>query len=85
MYEERGLLHIFRFYDGDQEKLFSEAHVVSPYRKNFTAPKVSLVMLQLSNEFLKNAILHLIFFEGTLNFFPTILLFSGSDPNVLMP
>jgi len=30
-----------RFYDGDQEKLFSEAHVVSPYRKNFPVVKKS--------------------------------------------
>ena len=29
-----------RYYDGDQEKLFNEAHVVSPHRKELFVKKV---------------------------------------------
>ena len=37
-----------RYYDGDQERLFSEAHVVSPHRRQDTGarPKVYRVHLQ---------------------------------------
>ena len=30
---ESQLLCYFRYYDGDQDRLFSEAHVISPHRR----------------------------------------------------
>ena len=39
-----------RFYDGDQEKMFKEAHVVSPFKKPRTHPiKVSNFKFVASN------------------------------------
>ena len=34
------LFYFQRYYDGDQEKLFNEAHVVSPHRKELFVKKV---------------------------------------------
>lgn len=35
-----------RFYDGDQEKLFSEAHVVSPFKATNKPQKASVLVLR---------------------------------------
>ena len=47
-----------RFYDGDQEKLFSEAHVVSPFKTPSKSQKVSLchLVLYLSVLFIQYAL-----------------------------
>lgn len=38
----------FSYYDGDQDKLFSEAHVISPFKKTLgaTAKKVIIKLIK---------------------------------------
>ena len=38
--------HLFSYYDGNQDKLFSEAHIISPFKKDW---KKTVCMIQRSN------------------------------------
>ena len=46
-----------RFYDGDQEKLFSEAHVVSPFKTPSKSQRVSLYVALLYHKLYLPAVL----------------------------
>lgn len=52
------ILICFSYYDGDQEKLFLEAHVISPFKKTPNPKKVSEQFISLDAVYIAGSSVH---------------------------